>query len=103
MCAPYVVSNGKEYLFHALLARLLPLALAITGFGARSVMALQTNWRGLDGAHWSIAGNWDNGVPDQYKDAYINNGNTCVVDTDDAECHSLYLGTDTEGLIPKRA
>src|SRR5438552_3243931 len=52
-----------------------------------------TYWTGLgDGHNWFDCANWDNGCPDQSKDAFINNGGGVIINSPNAMARSLTIG-----------
>ncbi|WP_265594698.1 choice-of-anchor Q domain-containing protein [Haloferula sp. BvORR071] len=57
-----------------------------------SAAAGATTWTNGGLGEWSIAGNWNNGVPDATSFAYIGNGVTALVTTYYAETKELHIG-----------
>jgi len=70
------------------------IAVAMVVWTARNARAVQTTWVGAEGANWSVDSNWNNHEPTSSVDAYLNNGNTAVINQSGEACRYLYLGKD---------
>src|SRR4051794_33514221 len=61
-------------------------------FGSREA-SLASTWTNPSIGDWFIAGNWDNGVPDQSSSAIINNNGTGFINSGQAQANYVWVGS----------
>ena len=66
------------------------------GFGTSTIVGNTTYWTGATSTVWTVAGNWNGGVPNSAINCYINAAtNNPAITTGTQSCNSMTIGTGT--------